>query len=327
VQQERLRKALHPGPGTPELDRQELARLLGATERGREFLESFYGFLDEFMDNAFGGQRLLERPAEVLASVVELAASLPGGALVEESGSLESSGPAALERRLLDAVGREREQEAREVLSIGRLSWRLRDDDNILLGRVESQLLRALQAGESRLRARGRLQGHPAGEKLAPRVVEALREPSVAPITVPPPAPPAVDSGRAAGESPRQLVGQPAAPGVAVARARKVLSAADLSGFRAGEILVCDAIQPVMTHLVPLARAVIERRGGMLIHGAIIARELGIPCVNGVPEATRWIRDGDLVTVDGFLGIVTVGEPEFDLERGSTPLGDAPGSG
>ena len=52
----------------------------------------------------------------------------------------------------------------------------------------------------------------------------------------------------------------------------------------------------------------------MLIHGAIIARELGIPCVNGVRTAAEILQNGDIVTVDGYLGIVTVGAPEFDLE-------------
>jgi pyruvate,water dikinase len=61
-----------------------------------------------------------------------------------------------------------------------------------------------------------------------------------------------------------------------------------------------------MTFVVPLAGAVVERRGGMLIHGAIIAREYGLPCVTGVPEATTQIRSGDEITVDGFLGVVTV---------------------
>ena len=78
--------------------------------------------------------------------------------------------------------------------------------------------------------------------------------------------------------------------------------------------MVCDAIQPTMTHLLPLASAIVERRGGMLIHGAIIARELGVPCVNGVAQATSLLNDGDLLTVDGHLGIVTVGEPEFGME-------------
>jgi pyruvate,water dikinase len=118
------------------------------------------------------------------------------------------------------------------------------------------------------------------------------------------------------GESPRQLVGQPAAPGLATGRVHKVRDAQDLGRFHAGEVLVCDAIQPTMTHLVPLACAIVERRGGMLIHGAIIARELGIPCVNGIPHAVELLEEGDIVTVDGYLGIVTVGAPEFDLEAG-----------
>ena len=48
-------------------------------------------------------------------------------------------------------------------------------------------------------------------------------------------------------------------------------------------------------------------RGGMLIHGAIIAREYGLPCVTGVPNATSSIHTGDEVTVDGYLGIVIIG--------------------
>ena len=47
----------------------------------------------------------------------------------------------------------------------------------------------------------------------------------------------------------------------------------------------------------------------MLIHGAIIAREYGIPCVTGVPEAATLIRSGDTVAVDGYLGIVTLMQP------------------
>ena len=66
-----------------------------------------------------------------------------------------------------------------------------------------------------------------------------------------------------------------------------------------------------MTFVVPLAAAVVERRGGMLIHGAIIAREYGLPCVTGIPDATSLVQSGDLPTVDGYLGIVTVGSGEL----------------
>ena len=78
----------------------------------------------------------------------------------------------------------------------------------------------------------------------------------------------------------------------------------ELADFQRGEILVCDAVDPVMTVVAPLAAAIVERRGGMLIHGAIIAREYGLACVTGVPDATEVIHSGDRLTVDGYLGIV-----------------------
>jgi pyruvate,water dikinase len=106
---------------------------------------------------------------------------------------------------------------------------------------------------------------------------------------------------------PRQLIGQPAGPGISRGKARVIQQHSDLSDFKHGEVLICDAVDPNMTFVVPLATAVVERRGGMLIHGAIIAREYGLPCVTGIPDATALIQTGDEITVDGYLGIVTVG--------------------
>ncbi|MFO7718792.1 MAG: PEP-utilizing enzyme, partial [Desulfohalobium sp.] len=64
-------------------------------------------------------------------------------------------------------------------------------------------------------------------------------------------------------------------------------------------------LDPNMTFIVPLVAAIIERRGGMLVHSAIIAREYGIPCITGVAAATSRIPDGAVVAVDGFKGTVT----------------------
>ena len=95
-------------------------------------------------------------------------------------------------------------------------------------------------------------------------------------------------------------------PLLAKGAARVIVSAPELKDFKKGEILVIDSIDPTMTFFAPLAAGIIERRGGMLIHGAIIAREYGIPCITGVVDATEYIRSGDLVTVDAYLGICTV---------------------
>jgi pyruvate,water dikinase len=105
----------------------------------------------------------------------------------------------------------------------------------------------------------------------------------------------------------RQLIGQPAGPGIARGKARGILDPSDLFEFKAGEILVCDAVDPNMTFVVPLSAGIVERRGGMLIHGAIIAREYGLPCVTGIPDACSLIKTGDEITVDGYLGIVVLG--------------------
>lgn len=93
---------------------------------------------------------------------------------------------------------------------------------------------------------------------------------------------------------------------MATGDARVVSKESDLFDFKKGEILVCEAVDPNMTFVVPLAAGIVEKRGGMLIHGAIIAREYGIPCVTGVINATQLVQTGDSVTVDGFLGLVII---------------------
>lgn len=187
-----------------------------------------------------------------------------------------------------------------------------------MLSRVESQLFRAVDEALDRLHAAGRLPCRPrkVSEDVVPEIAAALIDRSAEKLDLPEVAAAESDAQEHSREKPRQLIGQPASPGLATGKVRRVASAHDIKAFRAGEVLVCDAIQPMMTHLVPLGAAIVERRGGMLIHGAIIAREMQIPCVNGIAAAAEILEDGQIVTVDGHLGIVTVGPPEFDLELG-----------
>jgi pyruvate,water dikinase len=280
---------------------------------GAEFVEELDTLFAQFMDVTCGSERLLNRPDLVLHALVELAAD-PDRVSEPEEGH-EGLDPAELERRFLETVGPTRREEAAEVLRIARVSWRLRDDDNLLLSRLESQLFRAVDLALERLRDAGRVRGEPQRtEEIIPAVVAALSDPAGRTLELPAVEKAASQARGPSKESPRQLVGQPAAAGLATGNVRRVVEADDIKGFRAGEVLVCDAIQPMMTHLVPLAAGIVERRGGMLIHGAIIAREMQIPCVNGVAHAVDLLEDGQIVTVDGHLGIVTVGRPEFDLE-------------
>jgi pyruvate,water dikinase len=204
-----------------------------------------------------------------------------------------------LEERFLSSFAPADREHARKLLELGRASYRIRDDDNMYLDRFKGLVREAEELSRVRLMQRGM----ESAERLnAEELIEALRDPDYRPRFVEHPAPQPERSR----VDPRQILGQPASQGLASGRARVVREPQDLFSLRKGEVLVCDAIDPAMTFVAPLAAAIVERRGGMLIHGAIIAREYGIPCVTGVPEATHRFNDGDRLTVDGFLGIVVL---------------------
>jgi pyruvate,water dikinase len=99
------------------------------------------------------------------------------------------------------------------------------------------------------------------------------------------------------------LIGDPIAPGVVQGKA-KVLNSPYEKMIEPGEILVTRATEPAWTPVFVNASAVVLEIGGPLQHGAIISREYGIPCVSGLEGATKLIKDGDLIEVDGSSGIV-----------------------
>jgi pyruvate,water dikinase len=217
--------------------------------------------------------------------------------------SLSAGDAKELEENFLSRFDEEQKSYALELLDLARASYRLRDDDNIYLGKIEGEVLAALEEG------RRRIKGKPVPESKSVKtnaLFKALQ--SEAPVPKQDQKAPQFGKMEAFSLKSRQIVGQPAGPGMAVGKARVVLDSSDLFSFQKGEILVCDAVDPGMTFVVPLAAAIVERRGGMLIHGAIIAREYGIPCVTGVPDAVKQIKTGDYITVDGHLGIVIIGE-------------------
>jgi len=101
------------------------------------------------------------------------------------------------------------------------------------------------------------------------------------------------------------LGGDPISPGTARGRA-KVLKDPYEKPLESGEVLVTKATEPSWTPIFINASAVVLEVGGPLQHGAIIAREYGIPCVSGVDSATAVIKDGDLLEVDGTNGVVKI---------------------
>jgi pyruvate,water dikinase len=111
----------------------------------------------------------------------------------------------------------------------------------------------------------------------------------------------AVEAARADGA----LTGSPASTGTVTGRARVVLDPIG-AHLEPGEILVAPSTDPGWTPLFLTAGGLVMEMGGSNSHGAVVAREYGIPAVVGVPEATHKIETGQLITVDGAAGLVSL---------------------
>ncbi|EGD53321.1 phosphoenolpyruvate synthase [Gordonia neofelifaecis] len=102
--------------------------------------------------------------------------------------------------------------------------------------------------------------------------------------------------------------GLPAAPGLAVGRVRILRSPADGHRLEDGEVLVASMTDPDWLPTIRRAAALVTDRGGITCHAAIVAREVGVPCVVGTADATVKLNDGMTVTVDGGSGSVVTGD-------------------
>jgi pyruvate,water dikinase len=102
------------------------------------------------------------------------------------------------------------------------------------------------------------------------------------------------------------VTGVAASAGIAEGRARVMVDLDDAGDLEPGEILVCRHTDPAWTAAMALADALVIDIGAPGSHGAIVARELGIPCVIGTTTGTSDITTGDLVRVDGNLGRVEI---------------------
>jgi rifampicin phosphotransferase len=113
------------------------------------------------------------------------------------------------------------------------------------------------------------------------------------------------DAASAEGTGKETLTGTPVSPGVAVGPVRVVLDPRAVQ-LTPGEILVCRGTDPAWTPLFLSAAGLVTEVGGLMTHGAVVAREYGIPAVVGVHDATVRLRTGERVRVDGTRGSITV---------------------
>jgi pyruvate,water dikinase len=99
--------------------------------------------------------------------------------------------------------------------------------------------------------------------------------------------------------------------GLVTARVRVIIDP-DEDDLEEGEILVCRNTDPSWTALFHLAGGIAVDMGGHMSHGAIVARELGLPCVTSTVDGTRALRTGDLVRLDGDNGTIEILEGAND---------------
>ena len=111
-----------------------------------------------------------------------------------------------------------------------------------------------------------------------------------------------------------------ASPGIATGTVRVLGSPAEEAVMQPGEILVTRLTSPDWVPIMRRAKAIVTESGGMTSHAAIVARELGLPCVVGARDATRILQTGALVTVDGRAGTVVRGAESATTREPLAPL-------
>jgi pyruvate,water dikinase len=107
-------------------------------------------------------------------------------------------------------------------------------------------------------------------------------------------------------EARTRVIGIGVSAGVAEGTVKVVLDACELIDLELGDILVAPTTDPSWMSLMLVAGALVIDVGTTASHGAIVARELGVPCVIGTEIGTRTLRTGDRVRVDGATGVVDV---------------------
>ena len=107
------------------------------------------------------------------------------------------------------------------------------------------------------------------------------------------------------GDSEEELAGSPVSPGSVEGRVRVVLDPTR-AGLLPGEILVCPGTDPSWTPLFLTAAGLVMEVGGMMTHGAVVAREYGIPAIVGVHQATSRLHTGQLIRINGSSGQISL---------------------
>ncbi len=129
------------------------------------------------------------------------------------------------------------------------------------------------------------------------------------------------DAGATTTEHKILLKGLPASPGVGIGKVVMVKDMDDLPKVKKGDVMVTVMTTPDMVPAMVRAVAIVTDEGGMTCHAAIVSRELGIPCIVGTTEATKKLKEDQVVTVDGKLGQVYEGRVVSEASKSAAAAG------
>lgn len=116
------------------------------------------------------------------------------------------------------------------------------------------------------------------------------------------------------------LTGIAASPGVASGKIKIVEDLADLKKVSKGDVLVTKMTNPDMVVTMQKSAAIVTDEGGMTAHAAIVSREMGIPCIVGTQQATTKLKEGEVITVDGYSGRVYKGKVAETEQKEVLPI-------
>jgi len=111
------------------------------------------------------------------------------------------------------------------------------------------------------------------------------------------------------------LTGLAASPGIASGKIKIIKNLEDLHKINEGDILVTEMTNPDMVVTMQKSAAIVTDEGGLTAHASIVSREMGIPAVVGTQEATTKLKEGELITVDGFTGKIYKGKTQESVKK------------
>jgi len=304
-------------------------------EGGKRFKEAFEDFLDKYGHRCPGEidltrPRWREAPTLLVSAILGHMRSVRPGEHRRRFEEGEREAREAAER-ILDRVGRLgfRARRVQRLMVVYREMGGLREHPKYLITAVLDECRKAILAEAEGLASRGALREPEDAffltldelirltkgefDREVSALIEERKEQYAWHQTLKPPKV-MTSEGEIVTGSPRRgefpegaLVGMPASAGVVEGTARVILSP-ERASLSEGEILVAPHTDPGWTPLFQSARALVTEVGGLMTHGSVVAREYGIPAVVGVDDATRKIRDGQRIRVDGNRGYVAIVE-------------------